>query len=258
MSNKLVSLRIEDRVGILSLNNPPVNVLNKKLLDDLDEILSEIEKNDEIKVIVLTGEGNAFAAGADIKSMPEIKYAGGKELALKGQSVFNKLEKMDKPSICFINGVALGGGLELAMSADMRVASEKAKVGQPEINLGIIPGYGGTQRLTRLIGKPKAKYLILTGDTITAEQAKSIGLVNAVYPAENAMEKVMETAKKMASKSMMALKYAKKAIDEGNEQNLYTSLETEAHYFGLACDTEDKNEGIKAFMEKRQANFQDK
>lgn len=255
---KLVNLKIEDKVAIISLNNPPVNVLNKQLFDDLEEILIEVENNNNAKVIVLTGEGKAFAAGADIKSMPELKYEGGKELALRGQKVFEKLEKMDKPSICLINGIALGGGLELAMSADMRVASENAKVGQPEINLGIIPGYGGTQRLARLVGKPRAKYLILTGDTITAEQAKAINLVSAVYPADIAFEKVMETAKKIASKSMMAIKYAKKAIDEGFEQSLYEGTNTEAHYFGLACETEDKNEGVLAFMEKRTPNFQDK
>lgn len=254
----LVTLKIDSKVGIITLNNPPVNVLNKKLLDDLETVLLDIEKNDEVKVIVLTGAGNAFAAGADIKSMPDIQYDGSKELSLRGQSIFNKLENMEKPSICLINGVALGGGLELALSADMRFASEKAKVGQPEINLGIIPGYGATQRLSRIIGKPQTKYLVLSADILTAQEALGLGIVNKVFAPEEAFDKTMEIAKKIATKSMPAIKYAKKAIDEGFEQPLAEALETEAHYFGLSFTTEDKNEGIKAFMEKRTPNFMDK
>lgn len=254
----LVTLTIDSKVGIITLNNPPVNVLNKKLLDDLETVLLDIEKNDEVKVIVLTGAGNAFAAGADIKSMPHIQYDGSKDLSLRGQSIFNKLENMEKPSICLINGVALGGGLELALSADMRFASEKAKVGQPEINLGIIPGYGATQRLSRIIGKPQTKYLVLSADILTAQEALGLGIVNKIFTPEEAFDKTMEIAKKIATKSMPAIKYAKKAIDEGFEQHLAEALKTEAHYFGLAFNTEDKNEGIKAFMEKRIPNFMDK
>lgn len=258
LDTSLVTLTIDSKVGIITLNNPPVNVLNKKLLDDLETVLDAVEKNDEIKVIVLTGAGNAFAAGADIKSMPEIQYDGAKELSLRGQSIFNKLENSEKPSICLINGVSLGGGLELALSADIRFASEKAKVGQPEINLGIMPGYGATQRLARIIGKPQTKYLVLSGDTLTSQEALSLGIVDKVFKPEESFDKTMELAKKIATKSMPAIKYVKKAIDTGFEQPLAEALKTEAHYFGLAFNTEDKNEGIKAFMEKRLPNFIDR
>lgn len=254
----LLNLTIEDNVGILKLNNPPVNVLNKAILTQLSTLLDEIKNNSEIKVIVLTGEGSAFAAGADIKSMPALKAAEGEQMALYGQEVFNKLENLEKISICAINGVALGGGLELAMSCDIRIISEKAKVGQPEINLGIIPGYGGTQRLTRLVGKPKAKEIVLTGENLSGQEAYDLGIATKITSPDDLMNTALELAKKIASKGQVAVRAAKKAIDEGFEQNLSEALKTEAKYFGLVCDSEDKNEGVIAFMEKRKPNFQDK
>lgn len=258
LDTKVVNLSVENNVGIITLNNPPVNVLNKQVLSDLDTIIDHIKDNAEIKTIVLTGAGSAFAAGADIKVMPALNSETGEGLALNGQRVFNKLEKLDKFSIAAINGVALGGGFELAMSCDMRVCSEKAKVGQPEINLGIIPGYGGTQRLTRLIGKPRAKELVLTGDSVNAQEAFTLGMVDKVVPADDTVRTAINIAQKVASKGQFAVKMAKRAIDEGFEQTLDEALKTEAKYFGIVCGSEDKNEGVSAFIEKRAPQFKDK
>lgn len=258
LETKVVNLSVENNVGTVTLNNPPVNVLTRDLLNDLQKVLEHIETDPEIKVIVLTGAGSAFAAGADIKSMPALKADTGETLALTGQAIFNKLEKMDKVSIAAINGVTLGGGLELAMSCDMRICSDKAKVGQPEINLGIIPGYGGTQRLARLIGKPRAKELILTGDTINAQEAFELGLVDKIVPAGDAVRVAVSLAAKIATKGQVAVKYAKKAIDEGFEVSIDEGLKVEARCFGAVCDSEDKNEGVLAFIEKRAPKFQDR
>ena len=258
MSDKLVNLTIENHVGIVKLNNPPVNVLNKDLLEQLGELIDQIKDNNQIKVVLIIGEGSAFAAGADIKAMPALKAVEGEKLSLRGQEVFNKIESLEKVSIAVINGVALGGGLELTLACDMRLISEKAKIGQPEINLGIIPGYGATQRLTRLIGKPKTKEIILTGDNLTAQEALQLGIVNRVVAPEDLFKVAMELAEKIASKGQVAVKAIKKSIDEGFEQDLFTALRTEAKYFGLVCNSEDKTEGVIAFMEKRKANFQDK
>lgn len=254
----LLNLSIENNVGILKLNNPPVNVLNRSLLEQLDNMIDLISDNDEIKVLILTGEGSAFAAGADIKSMPQLKAREGEEMASYGQDIFRKLETLEKVSICAINGVALGGGMELAMSCDIRIISEKAKIGQPEINLGIIPGYGGTQRLTRIVGKAKSKEIILTGDNITAQEAFDLGIATKITTPENLMPTAIELANKIASKGQVAVRAAKKAIDEGFEETLNESMRTEAKYFGLVCDSEDKNEGVIAFMEKRKPNFKDR
>lgn len=253
-----VELTVEGNVGILTLNNPPVNVLNKKLFMDLDHQLDVVEKDENIKVILITGKGSSFAAGADIKVMPSLKAESGEELALVGQRVFNKLEKLSKVSVCAINGVALGGGLELTLACDIRLASDKAKVGQPEINLGLIPGYGGTQRLSRLIGKAQAKELIYTGDIINAQEALTLGIVNKVIPSDDLVRTALALATKIASKSGIILKYAKEAIDIGVEQSLEEGLKTEAKLFGACCDTEDKTEGVTAFIEKRAPLFKNK
>lgn len=254
----LINLTVENNIAIIKLNNPPVNVLNRLLLEQLNETVNEVKDNSEVKVIVLTGEGSAFAAGADIKSMPQLKAKQGEEMASFGQNIFSNLESLDKVSICAINGVALGGGMELAMSCDIRIISEKAKIGQPEINLGIIPGYGGTQRLTRIVGKAKAKEIILTGDNINAQEAYQLGIATKITSPEELMNTALELASKIASKGQVAVRAAKKAIDEGFEQSLNDSMKTEAKYFGVVCDSEDKNEGVIAFMEKRKPNFQDK
>jgi enoyl-CoA hydratase/carnithine racemase len=258
LDTKFVTLTVENNVGIITLNNPPLNVLNRNLLMDLDRVLDHLENDQEAKVIVLTGAGPAFAAGADIKAMPALNGDTGEQLALSGQAVFNKLENMDKVSIAAINGVALGGGLELAMSCDIRIISDKAKVGQPEINLGIIPGYGGTQRLARLIGKPRAKELILTGDTISAQEALALGIADKLTTADDLLRTALSLAGKIASKGQVAVRNAKKAIDRGYEQTLEEGLKTEAKCFGTVCGSEDKNEGVLAFMEKRAPQFKDK
>lgn len=255
--NNLIKLEIKDNVGIIKLNNPPVNVLNKELLDDLEETLNHVESDKNIKVLLITGEGKAFCAGADIKSMPELKYDGGNNLALRGQSIFSKLENSNKVSICAVNGVAFGGGLELVLSTDMRIFADNVKVGLPEINLGIMPGYGGTQRLSRLVGKAKAKEVILTGEPITAQEAYNMGLCNKITAPEDLLNEAFILASKIAVKGQVAVANIKKAINEGLEKNLDDSLKLEAHYFGLLCETEDKNEGVLAFIEKRKANFKD-
>jgi enoyl-CoA hydratase/carnithine racemase len=255
--NKLVKLEIKDNIGFIKLNNPPVNVLDKKLLYELEEVLSHVEFDKNIKVLLITGEGKAFCAGADIKSMPELKYESGNNLALRGQEIFNKLENLNKVSICAVNGVAFGGGLELALSTDIRIFADNIKVGLPEINLGIMPGYGGTQRLSRLVGKAKAKEIILTGEPITAQESYDIGLCNKVVSIDDLMNESFVLASKIASKGQIAVKNIKKAINEGLEKSLEEALKIEAHYFGLLCETEDKNEGILAFIEKRKPNFKD-
>lgn len=256
---ELVKLIIEDNIGIIVIDNPPVNVLNSTVIDEMDIVLSQVENTPEIKVIILTGAGTkAFIAGADIKSMPSLDYKSGELLAQKGQALTLKLENMPKVSIAAINGVALGGGLEFAMACDIRICGETVKLGQPEINLGIIPGYGGTQRLSRLVGISKAKELILTGDPITGEEALKIGLVNKVVKNEEVLNTAKEMAKKIASKGQIAVHCARDAINKGYNMSLKDSLTLEAMYFGKVCTTEDKNEGVNAFIEKRQPKFQDK
>lgn len=256
--NQLVHMNVEDGIAFITIDNPPVNVLNAQVMTELDILLDEIEYNPNIKVAIITGAGKAFIAGADIKSMQELDFKKGEEMALNGQKIFNKLEESTKIIIAGINGVALGGGLELAMACDIRICSDKAKVGQPEINLGIIPGYGGTQRLSRLAGRAVAKELIITGDMITATEAKELNIVNKVIPDAEFMNFIKNLAKKIASKAQVAVRAAKTAIDKGYQMSLRDGLAFEAKCFGEVCNTEDKNEGVKAFIEKRTPQFKDK
>ncbi len=260
-----IRTEIEDRIATVTIDHPPVNSFNRQVVTELSEAIDELLANDEVKAIVITGGGtNAFVAGADI---PEIKasleqpgedFSSAREFLEKGQQLFLKIERATKPIIAAINGFALGGGLELAMACHMRVCSDRARLGQPEINLGIIPGWGGTQRLPRIVGKGKAIELILTGDMITAQEAYRLNLVNKVVPAGAVLKEARDLARKIVSKSKFPIAAALRAIEQGTALPIEEGLRVEAEQFvGLAA-TEDIREGINAFLEKRQPQFKDR
>jgi enoyl-CoA hydratase/carnithine racemase len=256
---KHVHISIENRIATLTMDSPPANALSDAVMDDLDAAIGIVASDPDVKAIVITAEGRFFVAGADIKMIDKITEAGeGAAMAANGQRVFDKIERLTKPVICAVNGIALGGGTELAMACHMRVAAEEAKFGQPEINLGIIPGYGGTQRLTRIVGPSIATELILTGDMIDAGKALAIGLVNTVVPADKLKETALGLAEKIASKGMPSVTAALRAIGGGLDASQADGLALEAKLFGELCETADKAEGTRAFLEKRKANFQDK
>lgn len=258
---EFIRVKVEDRVALVTLDRPPVNALNSKAMKELAETLEELNQKPEVKVIVLTGEGKnqTFIAGADLKEMAQIKSRGeAQEAARQGQAVLNQIERMAKPVIAAINSICLGGGNELAMACHLRIASERARFGQPEINLGIIPGFGGTQRLPRLVGLSKARELILTGDLITAQEALRIGLVDRVVPDGELLRQALGLAKKIALKSAPAVRYALEALREGSSKSLEEGLALEAQLFGKAAETEDMREGVRAFLEKREPKFQDR
>jgi enoyl-CoA hydratase/carnithine racemase len=229
-------------------------------MSELDKVVDELAGNDDVKVIVIAGSGNLFVAGADIKEIASIASSQqGEALAKGGQAVFDKIEGMKKPVIAAITGFCLGGGMELAMSCHMRIAGDRARMGQPEITLGIIPGFGGTQRLPRLVGKPKAMELILTGDMVNAQEAKALGLVNKVVPEGEVLKQAQGLAKKIASKGRKTIQAVLKTIQEGTQlQPPAGGFALEAELFGEICQTADMKEGLSAFMEKRQPQFQDK
>lgn len=253
-----VSLRREGAVAVLTIDNPPVNVLTEAVLSGLDEAITQIERDPAIKAVVLTGAGKAFVAGADIKVMPSLDAVSGEALARRGQVLFNRLDRLPKAVIVALNGVALGGGLELALAGDIRIAAETAKVGLPEINLGIMPGYGGTQRLTRIVGVSKAKQMILTGDQVLADEALRLGIVDQVVAADELLPTALKLAGAIAAKGQVAVATALDTIDRGAEMALDDALAYEARAFGRVCATEDKNEGVTAFIEKRPAQFKDR
>ena len=246
----------QDGLGILTMNRPAaLNALNKETMDELCELLTAIKNDPSIKVVILTGAEKSFVAGADIKEMLPMTAAEGQAWGRLGQTVFNMIENLPQPVIAAINGFALGGGCELAMSCDIRIASEKAKFGQPEVTLGIIPGFCGTQRLPRLVGKGVAKELTYTGDMIDAQEALRIGLVNKV----TTPEELLPTAKAMAGRIMQrgqfAVQMAKVSINTGMNTDMETGSVLEASLFGVTCATEDKKEGMTAFVEKRKPAF---
>jgi enoyl-CoA hydratase len=247
----------DDGVAVLTVNRPKsLNALNPQTLEEIDKAIDEAEQNDKIKVLVITGAGDkAFIAGADITEFPKMNSLQAYKFAEKGQNVFFRLEQLPKPVIACVNGFALGGGCELAMSCDFIYASDKAKFGQPEINLGIIPGFGGTQRLARLVGRAKAKELCMTGEMISAEEAKNIGLVAKIFPAESLLEETLKVASALAQKSQVALRAVKRVIDEGVGSDLRSACLLEANAFALTFASGDAREGVQAFLEKRKPNF---
>ncbi len=252
-----VLLAHQDAVAVLTLNRPDkLNALNAELLGALEAKLHEVIADRAIRTIVITGSGpKAFAAGADIAELHAQDAYGGRLFAEFGQRVFNLIERSAKPVIAAVNGFALGGGCELAMACHMRFASETARFGQPEINLGIIPGYGGTQRLPRLVGQAKAFELILSGDMVNAMEAHRIGLVNRVLPAEELLSSTLAFAASLASKAPLALTACLEAVQIAGDTSLLEGLHAEANLFGRICGTEDFKEGTDAFLAKRTAAF---
>ncbi|MEM4086493.1 MAG: 3-hydroxyacyl-CoA dehydrogenase/enoyl-CoA hydratase family protein [Saccharolobus sp.] len=248
-------VRTEPPLAWIVLNRPErLNALNPELVNELDKVLDELETNNEVRVVIITGNGRAFSAGADVTSFLTLRPIDVIRLRTL-RNLVNKISLYTKPVIAAINGFALGGGLELAMACDIRIASEMAQLGQPEINIGIIPGAGGTQRLPRLIGKGKAKLLIYTGDMISAEDAYKMGLVDMIVPANRFEDEVRRIALKIAEKSPLSLLAAKLAIELGSEANIWTGQTLESTLFGLLFTTKDVEEGVKAFLEKRKPQF---
>jgi enoyl-CoA hydratase/carnithine racemase len=246
-----------DGIAFLTFNRPKVlNALNRKTMEELQHALLDARGDEATRVLILTGAGEkSFVAGADIGELSQQTPVNGKEFSLFGQGVIHVLETIGKPSICAINGFALGGGCEIAMACTIRMASKTAKLGQPEVKLGIIPGYGGTQRLARLCGKGVAHELCLAGEMISAEEALRVGLVNHVFEPLELLPAAETLAKKIVANAPVAVKYTMEAIERGIEMPQEEGLFLEATLFGLACATEDMREGTKAFLEKRKAEF---
>jgi enoyl-CoA hydratase len=245
---------VEEPVGIITFNRPNVlNALRSRLLQEVSHALRDMERNDAVRAVIVTGAGErAFAAGADISELNALATAGsGAEQARSGQALTRQIERMRKPVIMAINGFALGGGCEIAMAGDILIASENAKFGQPEVNLGLIPGYGGSQRTTRLVGKGMASYLCLTGELIDAHEALRIGLVTRIVPAGELMTEAKRIANVIASKAPLAIAACKRVINNGAHLAIDDALELEALEFGTLVDTEDIREGTGAFLEKR-------
>lgn len=252
------NLLLEKTEGIctIKINNPQsLNALNAEVLKDLDDAFDLVSKDEEVSVIILTGEGKAFVAGADIAYMNTLNVEQAKKFSEDGARIFRKIETLNKVVIAAVNGFALGGGCELAMCCDFRIASEKAKFGQPEVGLGITPGFSGTQRLPRLVGLGRAKELMFTGGHIDAEEAYRIGLVNKVINKDSLMEETFALANKIKSNSQVAIRYAKEAMNLGIETDVETGIAIEANLFGLCFAHEDQKEGMTAFAERRKANF---
>src|ERR1700747_1592060 len=250
----------KDGVATITFNRPKVlNALNRKTVEELHDALLDARDDASVRVLILTGAGEkSFVAGADIGELAVQTPVKGKEFSLYGQSVFHLLETMGKPSICAINGFALGGGCELALSCTIRIASKSAKLGQPEVKLGILPGYGGSQRLARLCGKGMAHELCLTGEMIPAEEAQRIGLVNHIYEPAELIPAAEAMAKKIIANGPLAVRFTIEAIERGGQMPLEEGLFLEATLFGVACATEDMCEGTKAFLEKRPPQFKGK
>ncbi|MDP2916782.1 MAG: enoyl-CoA hydratase-related protein [Dehalococcoidia bacterium] len=244
-------------IGTVTINRRiALNALNSEVLTELYQIFGELESDPEVRVVIITGTGEkAFVAGADIAEMQTLDAVGIRKFAVKGRKICDKIYNFSKPVIAAVNGFALGGGCELTMCCDLRIASENARFGQPEINLGIIPGFGGTQRLPRLIGMTKAKELVYTGDMIDAQTALALGLVNKVVPQASLMTEARELARKLLSKSGATLAQAKRAMNTGANMDLSSALDLEEECLTVCFATEDQKEGMKAFLEKRKPQF---
>ena len=260
MNFENIILEKKNRIAYVTVNRPKVlNALNMATMEELRTAFHDIKNDAAIRVVIFTGAGEkAFVAGADIAELAKHDAVSGKQYTQRGQSVLNLIENLGKPVIACIHGFALGGGCEIAMACTMRLASENAKLGQPEVKLGIIPGYGGTQRLPRLVGKGIAMQMVLGGEMITAQEAQRIGLVNEIVPAAELIPRAESIAAKIMANAPLAVQYAMEAVNKGMDMTLAEGLYLEAVLFGIACTTEDKAEGTKAFLEKRSAQFKGK
>lgn len=257
MSYEILKTQIQEGIAMVTISRPKaMNALNTAFFDEMNALLDELNSNEDIKVMVITGEGKAFVAGADIAEMVNKNQEEGQAFSEYGQRTFDRIEAMPFPVIAAINGFALGGGCELAMSCDFRIASTKAKFGQPEVNLGLIPGYAGTQRMARLIGKADAMYLLLTADMIGAEDALRLKLVQKVFEPEDLMEEVMKIAKNISQKGPQAVRKVKEVLRKGLNATFSEGAEMEATQFGTLFGAgSEGEEGMKAFLEKRKPNW---
>ncbi len=254
-----IKYEVSEGIGYVTINRPKaLNALNMDVLKELYAVFTEIEADEAVKAVIVTGEGKAFVAGADIAQMSQLNALGGRDMMIMGHKVMNLIEAVEKPVIAAVNGFALGGGCELAMACDIRIASEKAKFAQPEVGLGIIPGFGGTQRLARLVGKGMAKYMIMTAEMISAAEAYRIGLVEKVAAPEELMDEAVKVAKTIASKAPIAIATAKSAINNGFDMDMKSASKFEIETFTAAFGSEDKTEGMAAFLEKRAPEFKNK
>lgn len=260
MSYKNILFEIKGDIGIVTINRPDkLNALNGDTINELENVFDSIKANTLVSVVIITGSGEkAFVAGADISELNQLDVLSAKEFSEKGNEVFRKIEDLGKPVIAAVNGFALGGGCELALACHIRTGSDNAKFGQPEVNLGIIPGYGGTQRLARVINSARALEIILTGDMVSADEAFRIGLINKIFPQAELLDKTLELANKIASKGQQAIRMALKAVNATNNLSLVEGLSYEASLFALVCGTEDFKEGTTAFLEKRKPQFKNK
>lgn len=254
-----IKYEVSEGIGYVTINRPKaLNALNMDVLADLYAAFTEIEADKAVKAVIVTGEGKAFVAGADIAQMSQLNALEGREMMIMGHKVMNLIEAVEKPVIAAVNGFALGGGCELAMACDIRIASEKAKFAQPEVGLGIIPGFGGTQRLARLVGKGMAKYMIMTAEMISAAEAYRIGLVEKVAAPEELMDEAVKVAKTIAAKAPIAIATAKTAINNGYDMDMKSASKFEIETFTAAFGSDDKTEGMAAFLEKRAPEFKNK
>ena len=247
-----VEVTKKDHIAVVTMNRPEaLNALNKAVFTDLEVALDDVERDDEVYVVIITGAGRAFIAGADIGEMAPMNVAEGLAFSELGNRILMRVDMMEKPTIAAVNGFALGGGCEMALACDIRIASEKAKFGQPEVGLGITPGFGGTQRLPRLVGSANALELILTARNINAQRALEIGLVSHVYPAEEMLDRALELADAIAANAQVAVRQSKAAVRRGLQADMATAVSYEALAFATCFGTEDQKEGMQAFLEKR-------
>ncbi len=257
MNYENILFEIHEKVGVLTFNRPKaLNALSAATLDEVADVIENVASNDSIRVLILTGAGDkAFVAGADINEFKGLNPLSARLFAEKGQGILFDIERLPKPVIACVNGFALGGGCEISMACDFIYASDKARFGQPEVNLGLIPGFGGTQRLSRLVGRAKAKELCMTGEMIDAQQGKELGLVAKVFPAEQLFDETMKVARALALKSAGVLRSVKRVVDGGFDLDLRNGCALEAEAFGVCFGSEDWHEGVSAFLEKRKPDF---
>ncbi len=256
MDYQVLLLEVKDNIATIKLNRPDaLNALNTRFFHEMNQMLDEVSKRDDVRAVIITGEGKAFAAGADIAEMKDMSKEQGRQFSRTGHNVFSKIENFPLPVIAAINGYALGGGFELAAACDFRIASTKAMFGQPEVNLGLIPGFSGTQRLPRLIGEANALYLLMTGSNVDADEALNLGLVQKLVDTDLLMEEAYKITEKIAAKGPKAVKLVKETVRRGGQLNFHDAEVLESKHFGSLFRTEETNEGINAFMEKRKPNW---